>query len=241
MSLDDSGALSGGPDWAKLERALGVNFEEQALLRRALLHRSFLNETSEPGLESYERLEYLGDAYLGWVVADELYKRFPTYSEGDLSYARAELVRNETLAAIAGDLDLASYIRMGQGALDSGNNERRSILAQALEAVLAAVLLDRGERSARALARRWFAKRISRLAVAGPPKDAKSTLQEIIQAQGCSLPTYETIERHGTEHAPQFRVIVYIEDKPLGEGMGTRKAEAEQAAASEALKRFNLG
>lgn len=212
-----------------------MRFKERSLLQRAVVHRSFLNERAGAGAESYERLEYLGDAFLGWVVAAELYQRYPAYSEGDLTRARAELVRGETLTALAQQLDLGAYLSMGQGEEASGGRTRRSILAAALEAVLAAVLLDRGERSARALVVRWLGPAMDLLPASGPPRDAKSALQEILQSRGLPLPAYAVLEDRGPDHEVRFRVSVSVGGRALAEGAGRRKAQAEQQAAAAAI------
>ena len=239
--MADSRPSSGEPNWARLERALGVRFKERSLLRQAVVHRSFLNENAEPGLESYDRLEYLGDAFLGWVVAGELHRRYPTYSEGDLTRARAEMVRGETLAVLAQRLDLGAYLFMGQGEEASGGRTRRSTLAAALEAVLAAVMLDRGERSARALVLRWLGPAMELLPEAGPPRDAKSALQEVAQSRGLPLPTYAVLEDRGPGHERRFRVAVSVAGRALAEGEGRRKAQAEQQAAAAAMPRLDAG
>ena len=149
------------PDAAALERVLGVRFKRPALLRQAVVHRSFINEqpglNEQPGepLESYDRLEYLGDAFLGWVVAHELYGRWPSFSEGELTRARASLVQGRTLAGVARGIGLGAYLKLGQGEASSGGRDRDSNLAAAFEAVVGAVLIDRGEPAARALVLRY--------------------------------------------------------------------------------------
>ena len=221
--------------WDELERALGVQFKERALLRQAVVHRSFLNEHAELGWESYERLEYLGDAFLGWVVAQELYHRHAAYSEGALSRARASLVEGRRLAEVARSIHLGDYLYLGQGEEASGGRRRQSNLAGALEAVLAAVLLDQGSRAAQALVLRWLDGPMRRLAPAGAPLDPKSALQEWVQQRGLSLPRYTVKRESGPAHARRFVVQVWLEDEVAGEGSGRRKLEAEQAAAAQAL------
>ena len=233
--MADSGSSPGDPNWGALERELKVRFKERSLLRQAAVHRSFLHEHPDLDWESYERLEYLGDAFLDWVVADELYVRCPTYSEGDLTRARAELVRGETLADIASSIGLGAYLFLGQGEEANGGRGRRSTLAAALEAVLAAVLLDRGPRTARRMALRWLGPRMDALDAGGAPRDAKSALQEEAQGRGLPLPAYRVLEESGPSHARHYRVSVSLDGESVGEGSGGRKAEAEQAAAAVAL------
>ena len=218
-----------------MERVLGVTFKERALLHQAVVHRSFLNEHPELSWESYERLEYLGDAFLGWVVADELYQRYPHLDEGALTRTRSWLVQGRTLAEVALSIGLGGYLYLGQGEEASGGRRRRSNMAEALEAVLGAVLLDRGIRAARALVLRWLGDRIERLDSEGVSHDPKSALQQLAQRRGLSLPEYSVIEEDGPAHARRFKVRVWLDGVMVGEGLGRRKVEAEQDAASQAL------
>ena len=227
--------LTSNNDWAELERTLGVRFQEQELLRQALTHSSFLNEQEDSGLVSYDRLEYLGDAFLGWVVARELYASYPRYDEGDLSRARAALVRGETLAEIAQQFDLGAYLFLSQGEESGGGRSRTRNLAAALEAVLGAVLIDQGEQQARDLVIQWLGQRIKALGPEGAARDAKSALQEAVQRRGLPLPAYEIISETGPPHARWFTVQVSVNGRAVGKGVGSKKAEAEQAAAAEAL------
>ena len=220
---------------AGLERAIGVRFKERALLAQAMVHRSFLHERPDFELENYERLEYLGDAFLGWVVADELYARHPGFTEGDLTRARASLVNGATLADIASSLGLGRFLRLGQGEEASGGRERRSTLAAVTEALIAAVLLDRGEKQARTLVLRWLGERLARVDASGAPRDAKSALQEIAQQGALPLPTYEVLAEEGPAHSKTFTVRVLVDGVEHGRGSGHRKGDAEQSAAVEAL------
>lgn len=221
--------------WAALERTLGVRFKERGLLREALVHRSFLNEQDDPSLASYDRLEYLGDAFLDWVVAAELYRLYPHYDEGDLTRARASLVRGETLADIARSLGLGAYLLLGQGEEAGGGRDRDRNLAAALEAVIGAVLLDQGEEAGRSLVLQWLQPRIDAMGDSGAERDAKSALQEFLQGQGLPLPVYETVSDSGEPHDKEFAVRVLVDGHTMGQGMGRRRADAEQAAAREAL------
>ena len=214
---------------------LGVRFKQRALLRQALVHRSFLNEQPGEPLESYERLEYLGDAFLGWVVAHELFVRWPAFSEGELTRGRAALVQGRTLARVARTIGLGAYLQLGQGEASSGGRERASNLAAAFEAVVGAALIDRGEKQARALVMRYLGAAMDSFAPAGVPRDAKSALQELTQRLGQALPTYELLDADGPPHARRFSVRVLVDGLPRGEGTGARKADAEQAAAAAAL------
>jgi ribonuclease-3 len=227
--------VRGTPNWPALERTLGVRLKNKSLLRQAFVHRSYLNEHPESGLESYERLEYLGDAFLGWVIADELYRRYPGYSEGDMTRARAALVRGTTLAEIARRLDAGSFLALGDGEEATGGCDRRSTLAAVVESILGAVLLDRGEKAARALVVRWLGDLLDALPESGGAlRDAKSALQELVQRHGLPLPVYEVLDEEGPAHAKLFTVRVSVDGQALGEGEGRRKAEAEQSAAADA-------
>ncbi|MBM3939296.1 MAG: ribonuclease III [SAR202 cluster bacterium] len=222
----------------EIEQALGVAFKDKRLPRQALIHKSYLNERPGEQIESYERLEYLGDAFLGWVVADELYRRFPAFGEGDLTRARAALVQGGALAKIARDLRIGERLVLGQGEESSGGRMRQSNLAAAVEALLGAVLLDRGPAVARRLVLRWLAEHMAALGDAGAPRDAKSALQEHTQRAGMQLPVYEVLDERGPSHDREFTVRVLVDGRPLGQGTGRRKSAAEQAAAAAALKRL---
>ena len=221
--------------WAALEGTLGVRFNERGLLHQALVHRSFLNEQADRSLASYDRLEYLGDAFLGWVAAAELYRLYPYYDEGELTRARASLVRGETLAEVARSLGLGAYLLLGQGEEASGGRDRSRNLAGALEAVVGATLLDQGEEAARSLVLRWFQPRIQAMGDTGAERDAKSALQEFLQGHGLPLPVYETVSDTGEPHDKTFAVQVLVDGRTMGAGAGRRRADAEQSAAREAL------
>jgi ribonuclease III len=218
-----------------LQNALGVHFANAALLEQALTHRSYLNEHPGEGFEDYERLEFLGDAFLGWVIADELYRRRPTFTEGDLTRGRASLVRGATLADIARSFDAGAYITMGSGEEATGGRDRRATLAAIVEALIGAVLLDKGERDARNLVLRWLGPNLDAIDPTGAPRDAKSALQEAVQSIGLPLPVYEVIREEGQSHDKTFEVHVLVDGEVRGHGLGRRKVDAEQAAAAQAL------
>ena len=230
-----------GADWAALERTLGVRFNERGLLHQALVHSSFLNEQDDPSLVSYDRLEYLGDAFLGWIVAAELYRLYPCYDEGELTRARASLVRGETLAEVARSLGLGAHLLLGQGEEANGGRDRSRNLAGALEAVVGATLLDQGEAAARSLVLRWLQPRIQAMEDTGPERDAKSALQEFLQGHGLPLPVYETVSDTGAPHDKMFSVRVVVDGRTMGTGAGRRRADAEQSAAREAIAALQTG
>ena len=224
----------GPEDLAALQRSLGARFNDARLLRQALVHRSYLNEQPDPALASYDRLEYLGDAFLGWVAARELYARFPDYGEGELTRARAALVRGETLAEAARGMGLGEHLLMGQGEERNGGRDRDRNLAGAIEAVTGAILLDAGEEAARAFTLRWLAPLLNREDRAWAERDAKTALQELVQSRGLPLPVYEVIDDEKPTDVA-FAVRALVDGREAGVGEGRRKAEAEQAAARNAL------
>jgi ribonuclease-3 len=208
------------------------------LLDRALAHRSWCAE--QPGELSNERLEFLGDAVLGLVVADHVFSTFPDHGEGWLSRARASLVRASTLYSIALDLELGAVMRLGKGELLSGGRDKPSILADAVEAIIGATYVDGGMDEARALVLHLLGHRLDELAErVGPdadpsPNDHKSRLQERCAHDGGELPAYTWTES-GPEHAKTFQVQVRIDGKAVATGTGRSKKQAEQAAAAIAL------
>lgn len=218
---------------AALEERLGHKFADARLLERALTHRS-------RGADNNERLEFLGDGVLGCAVADELFARFPQLSEGKLTRLRASLVREETLAQVARDLGLAQFVRLGEGELAAGPEPRTSILADALEAVLGAVFLDAGYDVARRTVLGTFGALIDRLDPERPAKDAKTRLQELLQADHRRPPQYRNISIGGPPHQQVFEVECFVEELGLKvTGTGTSRQRAEQQAARAMLERLD--
>ena len=216
--------------FARLFRCLGYEFANHDLCRQALTHRSF-------GSHNYERLEFLGDSILGMVVTTYLYDQAKRASEGELSRMRASLVKQVTLAEIARELNLGEHLIMGEGELKSGGFDRDSILADTLEALIGSIYLDSDLASAEACVHRWFADRLSETIHQTATKDAKTRLQELVQARRVSLPRYEVVEAIGPDHERLFVVACYcdlLSEPVLGEA-GARRA-AEQSAASKALE-----
>ena len=213
---------------------LGHAFRDASLLRQALTHRSF-------GTPHNERLEFVGDAVLNCVVARALYDRFPDTPEGDLSRARASLVNQDTLARVARRLGLGDAVRLGEGELRSGGNERASILADALEAVIGAVFLDGGFDAARAVIDAAFDDILRDADPAALAKDPKTRLQEWLQARRVAVPEYTVLATHGEAHAQRFEVECRIPALGLATtGSGTSRRAGEQAAAAEALSALAL-
>ena len=209
----------------------GHRFGDPALLRRALTHRS-------AGAEHNERLEFLGDALVGHIVAEALYARWPRADEGTLTRARAALVRESSLAQIARTLDLGSHLILGPGEMKTGGHRRDSILSDALEALVAAIHLDAGFETCRAVVLPWFAPGIEALpAPAKLGKDPKTRLQEWLQARQHGLPTYSLLEESGGDHERSFLVACQLQTPPLRtQGQGSSRRAAEQQAAQAALE-----
>ncbi len=216
-------------DIGRLQRALGYQFQDIDLLRLALTHRS-------AGGRNNERLEFLGDAILNQVVAEALFHRFPQSREGELSRMRARLVRGETLAEVAMELGLGEFLVLGTGERRSGGHRRASIRADAVEAVIGAILLDGGAATCRDCILRWFGDRLAGLRAGAASKDPKTRLQEYVQGRGLDLPDYEQLAVEGEDHARRFRVACrLVASNIVTEGQGSSRRKAEQAAAREAL------
>ncbi|PPE75828.1 ribonuclease III [Solimonas fluminis] len=209
----------------ELSRRLGYNFRDSALLQQALTHRSYAHGNNE-------RLEFLGDGLLNFVIGERLYSLQPKAEEGALSRLRASLVREETLARLGRDLQLGELLRLGESELKSGGYRRDSILADAVEAVIGAVYLDGGFEAARAVCERLYAPLLADLPDAESLKDPKTRLQEALQADGRPLPRYEILSESGPPHARRFAVRCLLPDnESFTESEGASRRSAEQRAA----------
>jgi ribonuclease-3 len=218
-----------------LQKALGLEFRNQALLEEALVHRSYLNEAPELEIESNERMEFLGDAVLGIVISDKLFKDYPALSEGHLSQLRAMLVRWDTLAEVAGRISLGDYLILGRGEEISGGRERPSNLAGAIEALIGAVFLDGGLARARKLILTLLEPELEKVAAGAVTVDSKSQLQHEVQARWHEIPRYRLVSSVGPDHDKTFTVEVLVRSEVLGRGEGRNKKQAELAAAQRAL------
>ena len=215
---------------AQLAKRLGHEFSDTDLLELALCHRS-------SGVHNNERLEYLGDAVLGMVIAEALFQRFAGAKEGDLTRARARLVKEPTLAEIARGFGLGASLRLGSGELKSGGRDRDSILSDALEALIGAIYLDAGFDTARTVVLGWYADRLEDINPLKLEKDPKTRLQEWLQSNGQALPDYEVVKETGEPHNREYQVSCTIDghDTPFV-GVGTGRRRAEQMAAQAALE-----
>ena len=221
----------------KLEEKIGYQFQNIALLETALTHSSYANEKHGADCESYERLEFLGDSILGLTAADFLYHHEPKLPEGRMTRLRAELVCEASLHKVALSLGLGEYMRLGRGEEHTGGRERPSILADMVEAIIAALYLDGGL----AVARRFIMERVlkdAEITDAHRVADYKTELQELVQQEGEVSIQYEEVSESGPDHNKTFTFRVVINGSPAGEGSGRTKKEAEQAAAGMALERL---
>lgn len=215
------------------EKRLGYIFAAPALLEEALTHVSAGSRE-----HCYQRLEFLGDRVLGLVVSTMLFEAFPAAPEGELSKRLADLVRKETCADVARSWNLGDELRLGEGEKRSGAKKRDAILGDACEAVIGAVYRDGGLEAAEKLVRENWTARMHAPRIV--PKDAKTLLQEIVQARGLPVPTYRDVGRSGPDHAPRFEVAVQVQGMTEVSGQGPSKRVAERAAAEEWLKREGL-
>jgi len=220
---------------ATLEERLGVRFRDRSLLDLALRHGSFSHERGRDPGKSYERLEFLGDAVLSLVVGDYLYRQEPDLNEGGLAKQRARIVNEAALASVAVRLNLGRYLLLGRGEEKGGGRQRPSMLADAVESVIGAVYIDSGYGVVHAMVTRWLGELADDIQRAGD--DFKSRLQERLQRRR-QMPRYRIAQEEGPDHARTFVAVVEVSGRPLGEGRGRSKKEAEQAAAAIALGRI---
>ncbi|AIL12530.1 hypothetical protein IM40_01745 [Candidatus Paracaedimonas acanthamoebae] len=212
-----------------LEKKLGYTFKNKKLLEQALTHSSLSSIQ-----ENNERLEFLGDRVLGLIVAQLLFQRFSLAPEGELSLRHTQLVNKETLSQVGLSLTLGQYLRMARGERASGGHLKKSLLADACEALIAAIYLDGGLSAAQEFIVKYWEELLSEKGQF--IKDAKSKLQERVQAQGKNAPRYEIVGRVGPHHAPVFTVAIFVEGLPSVEGSGASRREAEQQAAHRLLE-----
>lgn len=226
-------------DFKKLQKRLGVTFKDVSVLRQALVHRSFIHENPGFDLPDNERLEFLGDSVIGFVTALKIYKDSPALSEGEMTKMRAALVRKESLARLAGSLELGRYLYMGRGEESSGGRDKQSILSGAFEAVVGAVFIDQGFDACSEFILRVFDEGMGRTMVRYITADYKSQLQELIQSRNRTAPTYRIVQEVGPDHAKEFTVEVSVDGVVIGSGRGKSKRQAEMEAARVALDSLN--
>lgn len=226
-------------DYTLLEERLAYHFNDRSLACRALTHPSWQHECNGNGDDDYQRLEFLGDAVLGMLLAEMLYSRFPGWDEGNLSRSRAHLAGQGTLAGLARSLDLGCLIRLGRGEDQTAGRSKDSILSDVLEALIAAIYQDGGLEAARSLVARLFESMFDAPDSSNPGRDAKSELQELLSARGLPPPEYRLAGESGPPHDRLFRFELLVDGGVAGEGEGKSKKIAQQAAAAQALERLS--
>jgi ribonuclease-3 len=221
-----------------LQKTLKIKFKNKALLEQALIHSSYVNEN--PGLAAgdNERLEFLGDAVLGVIIAEELYRRFPQFSEGEMTRVRSSLVSQDALSRLAKSIKLGDFLYLGKGEEAGGGRSKPANLSGALEALTAAIFLDRGMAVTRKFVLKLMSRRMSKTLSQGIEADYKSKLQEIMQSQRQLKPKYRVIEAVGPAHERRFTVEVGVGDSVMGRGSGKSKKAAETEAARAALEKL---
>jgi ribonuclease-3 len=221
-----------------LEKNLKIKFQNRQLLKEALTHRSYLNEAGERGLCSNERLEFLGDAILSFVISEWIFKEFPHYPEGNLTSLRSNLVKTESLAKIGKSFNLGKFLFLSKGEKEEGGDKNPTLLANAFEAIIGAIFLDQGIETIKNFIKKNFKNLLKTLVSKGEFKDFKSLFQEKAQAKNRITPHYKVIDEKGPDHAKIFTVGVYLGEKLTAKGIGKNKQEAEENAAKNALKKI---
>jgi ribonuclease-3 len=220
-----------------LQENLGIKFNQPQLLAQAMVHRSYLNEPMGTSLESNERLEFLGDVVLSFVVSNWLYQKFPHFKEGQLTNLRSNLVRTTTLAKLADQLKIGQNLLMSRGEKSSGGEKNPSLLANSFEAVIGAIFFDQGLTKTEVFIKKQLKPFLEKIVAKGEFKDSKSLLQEKLQEEFKETPTYKTLKAEGPDHAKVFTVGVYSQGKLLAQAKGKSKQEAEEKSAKVALEK----
>lgn len=226
-------------DFRQLLEQLNITFKDLSLLNQAFIHRSYLNEV-RAGISSNERLEFLGDSVLSLIISSILYNQRGKDNEGDLTNLRAYIVKTKSLAQAASDLNLGKYLKLSKGEDSGGGRQNPQLLANTYEALLGAVFLDQGLEAAKKVLEKTLLPLFDKEIKGGPPKDAKSQLQEVVQERLKQSPYYKTLSTRGPDHAKQFLIGVFIGGKETGQGSGSSKQEAEEKAAQDALSHLTL-
>jgi ribonuclease-3 len=225
-------------DWQTLQESIGISFRNLELLKQAFVHSSYVNENADPATLDNERLEFLGDALLGFTIAEKLYQEFPILTEGELTEMRISLVRQETLAQLAAELTLGDYLQLGKGEESTGGRKRQTNLADAFEALIGAIYLDQGLTAAQGFVLDKLDVQMAILKNEGIGRNYKALLQEFTQAKHKQLPSYRTIEASGPAHNKYFVIEVVLGNEALGTGSGKTKKTAEMEAARVAWEKL---
>ena len=229
--------LTKGNMYSKLEKKIGFKFKKDDLIRTAFVHRSYLNEHKSSKMESNERLEFLGDAVLELAVTEYLYINYPN-PEGDLTNWRSALVKGETLAKIARQLDLGLYLQLSHGEENSGGREKEYLLANTFEALIGVIYLELGYKKAKSFIEKFLLIHLKGILEVGAHIDAKSKFQELAQDKVGITPVYQLMHDEGPDHDKIFTMGAYIGERIVGKGKGGNKQSAEQKAAEDALERL---
>ena len=225
-------------DWNECQKHLGISFRQESLLEMAFVHPSYLNENPGFAGSSNERLEFLGDAILNFIVAEKLYEEFPELSEGNLTEIRASLVCRDTLAEIAFSLKLGDWLLLGQGEEANGGRTRPSNLANAMEALIGVLYLEQGLARARRFIFRQLKPRLDKIKAGKRTPNYKALVQELVQGQKRPTPVYRLVETAGPDHSKQFTVEILVEGEVVGNGTGKSKKAAENQAARAAWEKL---
>ena len=225
-------------DWEDCEKSLGLCFHDKSLLKQALTHSSYINENYDSASPNSERLEFLGDAILGFIVTERLYKEFPELPEGKLTAIRAFLVCRDALAEVASSLRLGNYLLLGRGEKANEGRTKLSNLANAMEAVIGAIYWDQGWVKARKFVLSQLEPRLKKIKAGEITPNYKALLQEFVQGKNKLTPVYHLVEITGPDHEKQFTVEVAVEDMVLGKGTGKNKKAAEMEAAHSAWEKL---
>lgn len=225
-------------DIEKFEKKIGLNFKNKELLKRSLTHRSFLNENSSDELKNNERLEFLGDAVLELVISEYLFHEYPDRPEGELTSFRAAVVKTDSLAKISKKLDIGEFLLMSKGEEMTGGREKDYLLANAFEAIIGALYTDQGYEPVKEFLTKHLTPQISTIVKYRLDIDSKTKLQEKTQDIFKTTPTYKVIKEEGPDHDKRFTIVVKIKGKVYGEGEGITKQKAEDAAATQALRKL---
>lgn len=221
----------------KVQATIEIKFKDLSLLQRVFIHRSYLNEHLNQPLENNERLEFLGDAVLELIVTEYLYLTYPN-PEGELTNWRSAIVKGETLAIVAKELDLGDYLMVSRGEERNGGKARNLLLANCFEALIGCIYLDQGYEAARKFLHDFLIPRLEGIIKEGTYLDSKSRLQELVQEKSGVTPVYKVLDESGPDHDKHFLIGVYVDDKIIGQGEGASKRKGEQEAATDGLQNY---
>jgi len=225
-------------DWNYCQKDLGISFHQESLLEQAFVHLSYLNENPGFALPSNERLEFLGDAILNFIVTEKLYEEFPKLPEGELTEIRASLVCRDTLAKLASSLKLGDWLLLGRGEEANGGRAKESNLANTMEALIGALYLDQGLAKARRFILRPLKPELEKIKAGKTTPNYKALVQELIQGQKRPTPVYRLVEATGPDHSKQFTAEILVGGEALGRGTGMSKKAAESQAARAAWEKL---